>query len=146
MLIRFVVVLVIVCCAASGRADDSLTVKPFVKTLPPDTVHYVPLLEPPVSKALESGCVNRLPGTSGSEHTTGDYEEMLVILRGEGEVVVAGGEPMAVHAGEIAYIPPHTKHFVRNTGDEVLQYVFIVTDTEREHTAPDTDHTHSDTD
>jgi oxalate decarboxylase/phosphoglucose isomerase-like protein (cupin superfamily) len=118
-------------CAMVVTASDSLqTARPFVKHLPADTVHYVPLLEPPVSRALESGCVSHAPGKSGHEHSTQSYEEMLVVLRGQGKVVIAGRDSLTIQAGDIAYIPPHTTHLVRCTGDVPLQYVYIATDTE----------------
>lgn len=122
--------LAVFACAMVASASDSLqTARPFVKHLPADTLHHEPLLEPPVSRALESGCVSHAPGKSGSEHSTKSYEEMLVVLQGRGEVVIAGGEPLPISGGDIAYIPPHTTHFVRNTGDVPLQYVYIATDT-----------------
>jgi oxalate decarboxylase/phosphoglucose isomerase-like protein (cupin superfamily) len=124
------VALAVFACAAVASASDSLqTARPFAKHLPADTVHYVSLLEPPLSRALESGCVSHAPGKSGSEHSTKSYEEMLVVLRGRGEVVMAGGDSLTIQAGDIAYIPPHTTHFVRNTGDVPLRYVYIATDT-----------------
>jgi mannose-6-phosphate isomerase-like protein (cupin superfamily) len=123
--------LAVFACAMVAAASDSLrTARPFVKHLPADTVHYLPLLEPPLSRAFESGCVSHAPGKSGSEHSTKSYEEMLVVLRGRGEVVIAESEPLPVQAGDIAYIPPYTTHFVRNTGDVPLQYVYIATNTE----------------
>jgi mannose-6-phosphate isomerase-like protein (cupin superfamily) len=59
-------------------------------------------------------------------HTTGQNEETLVILHGQGEVEIEGAPAMAVTEKMIAYIPPATRHNVRNTGDAPLEYVYVV--------------------
>jgi oxalate decarboxylase/phosphoglucose isomerase-like protein (cupin superfamily) len=126
----------IVFCAMStiaigGTADSTRAAQPFVKHLPTDTIHYGALVEPPVSRTMESGCMALLPGDSAHEHSTRSYEEMLVILEGTGELAVKGQEPLPVAARDAVYIPPQTTHFIRNTGKTVLQYVFVAADTKK---------------
>jgi quercetin dioxygenase-like cupin family protein len=107
----------------AGLAADSLqTEKPYVKSLPTDTRHYTLLAE---TEGFESGCVTRLPGTSGHEHSTKSWREMLIVLKGEGEVIIGGGEPLAIRAGSVAYIPPNTIHQIHCTSDVPLQYVYV---------------------
>jgi quercetin dioxygenase-like cupin family protein len=105
---------------AATFAEDAT--KPFVKQLPPDSIHYTPLAE---TETFESGCVSLLSGDKGSEHSTQSWQEMLIILKGQGEVIIVDGDTLQIHAGEIAYIPPQTTHNLRCTGDAPLQYVYV---------------------
>jgi quercetin dioxygenase-like cupin family protein len=111
--------LLLILSTASFAADSLQTAQPFVKQLPADSIHYTPLAE---TEAFESGCVSLLPGNSGSEHST---QEMLIILKGQGEVIIVGGDTLQFHAGEVAYVPSNTKHQIRCTGDTALQYVYV---------------------
>ncbi len=100
---------------------------PFTKALPHLTTGYESVLRHPDSQKLRSGFVALAAGEAGHSHSTDEYEEMLVILSGSGELVTEahGNFPVTPHS--IAYVPPHTTHFVRNTGTEILQYLYIVT-------------------
>jgi quercetin dioxygenase-like cupin family protein len=105
---------------AASFAEDAA--KPFVKQLPPDSIHYTPLAE---TETFESGCVSLQPDDKGSEHSSKSWQEMLIILKGQGEVIIVGGDTLHIHAGEVAYIPPQTTHNLRCTGDTPLQYVYV---------------------
>lgn len=89
---------------------------------------YKPLLEGvPVSCGMRSGHVTLAPGESCGLHSTGQHEEVLVFLAGQGRAEADGHEPLQVGAGKIAYIPPQTEHNVYNTSTEgVLSYVYVV--------------------
>ncbi len=52
-------------------------------------------------------------------------EEAVVILEGEAGVSVNG---TVFHAAEksLVYIPPETSHDLRNTGNTLLRYIYIV--------------------
>jgi quercetin dioxygenase-like cupin family protein len=80
----------------------------------------------PQTMGMRSGFVRLRPGATVGWHTTGQYEECLVILRGAGETLIEGQEKRAFSAPSVAYIPPETRHNVSNTGKEVLEYVYVV--------------------
>jgi mannose-6-phosphate isomerase-like protein (cupin superfamily) len=87
----------------------------------------LPLLEgPPATCGMRSGRVELKAGEEIGEHSTGDHEEVLVILEGEGEVCVEGHRPLAVRAGREVYIPPRSRHNVRNVGATLLRYIYVV--------------------
>ena len=86
-----------------------------------------PLLQGiPQTAGMRSGFVRLKPRESVGWHTTGKNEEALVILRGCGEALIEGqpGHPFA--APMLVYIPPATRHNVTNTGQEPLEYVYVV--------------------
>jgi len=80
----------------------------------------------PQTAGMRSGFVRLKPRESVGWHTTGKNEEALVILRGRGEALIEGqsGHPFA--APMLVYIPPATRHNVTNTGQEPLEYVYVV--------------------
>jgi hypothetical protein len=86
-----------------------------------------PLLEgAPQTTGMRSGFVRLKPGETVGWHTTGQNEEALVILHGEGAALIDGQPNQAFAAPALAYIPPATRHNVRNTGKELLEYVYVV--------------------
>jgi mannose-6-phosphate isomerase-like protein (cupin superfamily) len=80
----------------------------------------------PQTAGLRSGFVRLKPGESVGWHTTGQNEETLVILHGKGEAEIEGAAAMPIAEKMIAYIPPATRHNVKNTGDAPLEYVYVV--------------------
>lgn len=94
--------------------------------LPTETKKYTEILKPPVTVHMRSGLVQLLPGEDVGLHSTKQNEEMLVILEGQGEVEMEGYSTLAVKGGQTAYVPPETRHNVRNTGSVPLKYIFIV--------------------
>ena len=80
----------------------------------------------PRTMGMRSGFVRLKPGATVGWHTTGQNEEALVILRGQGEVLIEGQEKLAFVAPRFAYIPPTTRHNVANTGKEFLEYIYVV--------------------
>jgi quercetin dioxygenase-like cupin family protein len=88
---------------------------------------YRPILTgPPASVTMRSGLVTLNPGKSVGVHSTEDFEELIIVLEGQGEVRIARQDPLAIHASVAAYCPPGTEHDVVNTGNTPLQYVFVV--------------------
>ena len=86
-----------------------------------------PLLQgAPQTAGMRSGFVRLKPGETVGWHTTGQNEESLVILRGEGEALIDGQGKQAFVGPAFAYIPPATRHNVSNTGKTVLEYVYVV--------------------
>lgn len=88
---------------------------------------YLQLLGgPPETVTMRSGRVILAPGRSVGKHSTGDNEEVLVILEGQGEMRISGGGTLSLSHSVIAYCPPHKEHDVINTGTGLLRYVYIV--------------------
>ena len=80
----------------------------------------------PQTTGMRSGFVRLKPGATVGWHTTGQNEESLVILRGQGEALIDGRENRTFVAPAFAYIPPGARHNVSNTGKDVLEYVYVV--------------------
>lgn len=80
----------------------------------------------PQTTGMRSGFVRLMPGETVGWHTTGQNEEALVILRGQGEALVEGQAGLKLTAPGLAYIPPASRHNVANTGKEPLEYVYVV--------------------
>ena len=104
--------------------------KPKTFSIPLDSEeHYKRLLAgPPQNPCLRSGLVNLLPGASVGKHNTEDYEEMVIVLEGQGEMLGTEGR-VVINTRQAAYCPPHTEHDVLNPGDVPLKYIYIVTKT-----------------
>lgn len=79
---------------------------------------------PPDSLGLHAGAVVLAPGENVGEHDTGPYEELLVVLAGKGEFLLAGAAPLPLEPGTAAYCPPDTRHDVVNIGTGPLHYVY----------------------
>ena len=80
----------------------------------------------PQTAGMRSGFVRLKPGETVGWHTTGQNEESLVILRGEGEALIEGQANRALTSPGFAYIPPATRHNIANTGRTMLEYVYVV--------------------
>jgi len=80
----------------------------------------------PETFGMRSGRVELARGEEIGEHSTGDHEETLVVIEGTGEVHVEGYDPLAVRGGQSVYIPPQSKHNVRNTDAPLLRYIYVV--------------------
>ena len=80
----------------------------------------------PQTTGMRSGFVRLKPGATVGWHTTGQNEEALVVLRGQGEALIEGEAKHTFAAPGFAYIPPATRHNVANTGSEMLEYVYVV--------------------
>jgi mannose-6-phosphate isomerase-like protein (cupin superfamily) len=90
----------------------------------------VPLLSgPPETVTMRSGLVTLEPQQSVGKHSTGQHEEMLVVLEGEGKMLFKDGSSLAIGGNHVLYCPPETEHDVVNTGAGVLRYVYIVAST-----------------
>jgi quercetin dioxygenase-like cupin family protein len=86
-----------------------------------------PLLQgAPQTAGMRSGLVRLKSGETVGWHTTGQHEEALVILHGRGEARIEGQPARPFTAPKLVYIPPATRHNVANTGDELLEYVYVV--------------------
>jgi oxalate decarboxylase/phosphoglucose isomerase-like protein (cupin superfamily) len=74
---------------------------------------------------LTFGEVLVLPGKGHTRHNHPDAEEILYVLSGEGEQMVADGEPFPVRAGDVMYIPAGVFHSTLNTGWEPMRLIAL---------------------
>ena len=81
---------------------------------------------PPESVTMRSGYVVLQPANSVGRHSTDAFEEMVIVLEGEGEMLFGDGSVLQLKPYVVAYCPPETEHDVRNTGSKPLRYVYVV--------------------
>jgi len=107
---------------------SSQTSTPQPLTLPLECAgRECPLLQgAPQTAGMRSGFVRLNPGESVGWHTTGENEESLVVLCGRGEARIEGQPARAFAAPALVYVPPATRHNVANAGQELLEYVYVV--------------------
>ncbi len=94
-----------------------------------DNPEYQRILEgPPQTLGMRSGRVHLEAGTACGRHSTKQHEEILLFLRGTGELLIGqeGADCVPVGQGKVCYIPPNTVHNVRNTGSGPLAYIYCV--------------------
>lgn len=84
----------------------------------------------PQTSGMRSGFVRLKPGESVGAHSTENHEETLVILRGKGEAKIEN-QTLSFSSGMLVYIPPRSHHDVKNAGDEILEYVYVVAPVEK---------------
>jgi len=111
--------------AASGWAQSS-SPQPLVIPLSSVSASHDLLTGPPQTAGMRSGFVRLKPGETVGWHTSGAHEETLVILHGHGAALIEGQVDRPLVAPAVAYIPPSTRHNVKNTGSEPLEYVYVV--------------------
>ncbi len=133
-------------------------IKPKIIKLIKTKRHFSVLKGPPESVIMCSGLVGLKPGESVGEHSTKDYEELLIILEGSGSVMIKGQKPISkmdskqlpgkphpnritsliktrtgyrlkVKPGMVVYNPPQTEHNVINTSKKQLRYIYVVAKT-----------------
>jgi mannose-6-phosphate isomerase-like protein (cupin superfamily) len=80
----------------------------------------------PETRGMRSGRQAIAPGAACGEHSTGAHEEVLVVLDGEGTARLGDGAELAVHGGQVVYVPPNTTHDIVNTGKKTLRYIYVV--------------------
>ncbi len=74
---------------------------------------------------LTFGEVVLLPGKGHDRHNHPESEEVLYVLSGEGEQMVADGEPFPVKAGDAIYVATGVFHSTRNTGWEPMRLLAV---------------------
>ena len=62
------------------------------------------------------------PGSRQGLHRHDTEEQVYVIVRGRGVMIVEGDEE-EVAEGTLVYVPPRSDHAIRNTSDEMMCYV-----------------------
>lgn len=79
----------------------------------------------PGTCGIKAGCVTLEAGESVGGHVTEAKEEAIIILGGRAKIVC--GKRRGIIAGEstLVYIPPETRHDVKNIGRTTLRYVYV---------------------
>lgn len=62
------------------------------------------------------------PGSQQAQHCHPTQEQVYVIVRGQGQMLV-GAEERTVGEGTMVFIPPGTEHAIRNDSSALLVYV-----------------------
>jgi len=117
-----------------GRQQPQSTPQPVPKViqLDPKGQDYLRVLAgPPETSTMRSGLVTLAPQKSVGKHSTGNFEELVIILDGRAEMIITGGEALRLGKGFAAYCPPHTEHDVLNIGTEALRYIYIVAEAKK---------------
>jgi len=83
------------------------------------------LLSRPATRTVRVGLTYLMPGQNVGKHTTGQNEEVIVVLKGRGVLRADGGEH-ELSEGYVAYIGPGTEHDIQNTGDGPMAYIYVV--------------------
>lgn len=76
-------------------------------------------------QGLRSGLVTLNPQESVGEHKTTNKEEVLIILKGNATVYYGKKNKIKAAQSSFVYIPPETLHNVKNSGNKILQYVYV---------------------
>ena len=93
-----------------------------------DKTEYQRLLAgAPQTCGMKAGRVHLKPGEDVGQHSTDAREEILVFLSGQGQALINENKTLNVAVGNVAYVPPHTTHNIKNTGTTPLIYIFCVT-------------------
>lgn len=125
------VVLLTATAVCTGTEEAKKVPEPKLIPLDLDAKDYMRVLGgPPETVTMHSGLVVLEPGASVGKHNTENYEEVLVVLEGVGEMKIAGGSSLQLKAGSVAYCPPRTEHNVTCTGLSKLKYVYVVANAE----------------
>ena len=74
------------------------------------------------SERLAITWVDCPPGSRQGLHRHDTEEQVYVIVRGRG-VMIVGSEEKEVAEGTLVYVPPGSDHAIRNTSDEMMCYV-----------------------
>jgi quercetin dioxygenase-like cupin family protein len=111
---------------SSQVPNDGRSPEPFVHDLPQAGSDYFQILGKESAVTMRSGLVTLKSGEKVGSHNTDDYEELIVILAGKGQLETEGLGRRAIAAGQVAYNPPHTQHNVHNTGSDILRYIYVV--------------------
>jgi mannose-6-phosphate isomerase-like protein (cupin superfamily) len=72
---------------------------------------------------LKSPSARSSESTLWAPKSTGQNEEVLIVLEGKGEMLFSDGHSLPVQARHAVYCPPNMEHDVKNTGQVALRYV-----------------------
>jgi len=109
-----------------NKPDAHSSLTPLVIDLPQGSTDYFEILGKTKAVTMRSGLVILKPGHEVGSHNTENYEELIIVLEGSGEVETEGVGRRPIAKGQVAYNPPHTQHNMINTGSAAMRYIYIV--------------------
>jgi quercetin dioxygenase-like cupin family protein len=131
-LLTLITVLIILQTNAFAQTDKTHSKKIVAKyvELNMATTEYQRILDgDKETVGMYSGLVTLKADSTVGTHNSKVYEEMLIVLEGEGLLIITGGPTIALRNGIAAYIPPQTEHNVKNTGNKPLKYIYVASRT-----------------
>lgn len=102
------------------------SLRPFTVRLNDSEMRRHLMGDEPSTAGFRSGQVILQPGESIGEHATRNKEEVIVIFEGRAEISSERGPSLIADKESVSYIPPETKHNVKNVGSTVLRYIYLV--------------------
>ena len=99
---------------------------PLIIDLPINHSSYFEILGQEQALSLRSGLVTLQPGQDVGAHNTESYEELIIVLEGEGELETELTGRIKIAKGQIAFNPTNTQHNVISTGKTPMKYIYIV--------------------
>jgi mannose-6-phosphate isomerase-like protein (cupin superfamily) len=97
---------------------------PFYEQDSGPNITYQYVVKPGAMGLLSSGRVRLQGPTCKADDVHPDWDQLYIILKGAGVVLVAG-EEHRVAAGHVVRVPRHTRHGVRLEKGESLEYVYV---------------------
>lgn len=76
-------------------------------------------------RGLCCGLVTLKPQELIGKHKTEDKEEVLIILKGSAIVYYGKNKKLKASQNTFVFIPAETLHNVKNSGNKILQYVYV---------------------
>jgi quercetin dioxygenase-like cupin family protein len=65
------------------------------------------------------------PGGAGHRHSHATEWQVIILLKGEGDLALGNEAPRKIHAGATVRIPPRTPHLFEVTGTEPAEVIVI---------------------
>ncbi len=130
--IMMILFLFVIQSSIQGQVSDSIKLAPQPKlvTLNLDSPDYQSIFKgSPETITFHSGLVTLKKDEKVGHHNTDEYEEILVIFGGEGQMTIKDGVTMNLKYGVIAYCPPYTEHDVICTSSAPLKYLYVASKT-----------------
>ena len=79
------------------------------------------------AEGLRSGLVILKPKELIGEHKTENKEEVIIILKGSATIYFGKNKKLKAVQNTFVFIPSETLHNVENSGNKILQYVYVTT-------------------
>jgi len=83
------------------------------------------IVRQPISKRIRAGKVILKPGEETGEHIPYKREELIIILKGNG-VIIIEGKKRRIKTGDAVFIAQNKKHNIVNDSKKELIYVYVV--------------------
>lgn len=102
--------------------------QPRVIAFDPTMINYQELLSGPEdSVVFYSGVVTLTPGQYGDLHSTEIYEEIIIALEGQGQLMITDRGALILKFGTVGFVPPETHHQMVNDGTVNFKYIYVAT-------------------